>query len=63
MGCSHCMNDAKPCNSHMTIETFRDALNFVIKNCYGMALITGGEPTEHPHFKTFLEEALEDLRI
>lgn len=63
MGCSHCMNDAQPCNHHMGIDCFRDSLDYVIQNAFGMCLITGGEPTEHPKFTDFLEMALEDSRI
>lgn len=63
MGCSHCMNNAVPCDRHMTIDTFKDVLAF-IKKYDGFILgdtLTGGEPFEHPniwelvdiYFKTF----------
>lgn len=30
MGCSHCMDDAKPCEKHMSMRTFQDAISFLI---------------------------------
>lgn len=57
-GCIHCLNDSKPCDDHMTIETFRDVLYFCKKydnDLFGN-MITGGEPTEHPKFLEFIDE-------
>lgn len=62
MGCTHCMNDAKPDGEHMTLETFEDSLNFLIRNnAYHSILITGGEPTEHPVFPMFMGYAIAAL--
>lgn len=62
MGCTHCMNDAKPDGEHMTLETFEDALNFIIRNnAFHSIIITGGEPTEHPVFPMFMGYAIAAL--
>lgn len=61
MGCSHCMNDAKPTGGHMDFETFKKSIEF--QKTYGgpFAIITGGEPTEHPQFVDYLEYAIHEL--
>lgn len=59
MGCTHCMNNAKPCNKHMSEETFKDALQFQLKHGGPFCILTGGEPTEHPQFMKFVTMALE----
>lgn len=55
-GCSHCLNDSKPCDEHMSLETFHDALVFTSK--YDIldtgVILTGGEPTENPLFLDFI---------
>lgn len=62
MGCSHCMNDAKPCDRHMTLETANSVMDFIITNdmCHHM-LITGGEPTEHPQFMDVMKTIINRL--
>ena len=59
MGCSHCMDDARPCDKHMSMRTFQDAISFF--NQFGgiECLITGGEPTDNPEWIKMLEYALE----
>ncbi len=59
MGCSHCMDDAKPCDKHMCMRTFQDAISAF--NQFGgiECLLTGGEPTENPEWIKMLEYALE----
>jgi len=54
MNCSHCMEDASPNGEHMTIETFEKTIKFV-KQYNPFLIISGGEPTEHPEFKQFIE--------
>lgn len=58
MGCTHCMNRATPNNKHMDFDTFKKAINF--QKSYGgpFCIITGGEPTEHPDFESFISYAL-----
>ena len=55
MGCSHCMDDAKPDGKHMSKETFSKALDLCKLD--GVAMITGGEPTEHPDLLEFIRMA------
>lgn len=55
MGCSHCMDDAKPDGQHMTLKTLEKAMDFIIRNkIYHSIIVTGGEPTEHPVFPMFM---------
>ena len=54
MGCSHCMNNATPNDKHMNFDTFKKAVDFQKKYGGPFAIITGGEPTEHPEFEKFL---------
>lgn len=62
MGCTHCMNDAKPDGKHMSLETLEDSLNFIVKNnIYHCLIITGGEPTEHPAFPYIMGYIIGDL--
>lgn len=55
MGCSHCMVEATPDGEHMSTQTFIEAIDFSIKYDPYLILISGGEPTSHPHFLTFLK--------
>jgi hypothetical protein len=52
------MDDAKPCNKHMSFETFKSAIDFF--NHYGGVelVITGGEPTDNPSFIPMIIYAL-----
>ena len=61
MGCSHCMDDARPCDKHMSMRTFQDAISFF--NQFGgiECLITGGEPTDNPEWLEMLEYALQHV--
>lgn len=63
MGCSHCMNDAKPCDKHMTMETLNHMLDFLIENeIYKDLIISGGEPTEHPSFMDMIKTIINRLK-
>lgn len=59
MGCSHCMDDAKPCDKHMPMSVFEKAIDAF--NRFGgiECLITGGEPTDNPEWLKMVEYALE----
>lgn len=61
MGCIHCMNNATPNNKHMTLDVFKEALEFQRKYGGPFCIITGGEPTEHPLFTYFLRMAMTEL--
>lgn len=58
MGCPHCMQDSNPAGRHMSEETFRDVLQFVKKAQPIVVNVSGGEPTEHPLWSTFVKELL-----
>jgi hypothetical protein len=55
MGCTHCMVSAHGLGQHMERETYRAALEF--SKLDGIAMLTGGEPTEHPDCCWFIAEA------
>lgn len=62
MGCSHCMNDAKPDGEHMSLSVLEDSLKFLVdNNAYHSIIVTGGEPTEHPAFPFFMGYIIGDL--
>lgn len=48
MGCSHCMSDCKPDGQHMSVQTFSDALDFMLKYAIPTWTFSGGELFEHP---------------
>lgn len=48
MGCSHCMVDAKPSGSHMSEQTYQDALHLTARLGLPIVLLSGGEPADHP---------------
>lgn len=58
MGCSHCMSDCTPNGEEMSLKVFEDVIKF--QNTYGglVMTISGGEPTEHTNFKSFLRYAI-----
>ena len=60
MGCPHCMDDAKPCDRHMNLQTFKDSIDFF--NNYGgvECVITGGEPTDNSEWPRMIQYALDN---
>lgn len=60
MGCSHCMNNARPDGKDMSLSVLKDALNFLKEHALGKnnLVITGGEPTEHAAFGQMMEEII-----
>ena len=32
MGCTHCISDCKPDGQHMSIKTFSDVMDFMVKH-------------------------------
>lgn len=61
-GCIHCCNDSTPSDCHMSLETFKDALEFSKKyDIYNMVSdeLAGGEPMEHPLFFEFIDTYFE----
>lgn len=58
MGCKHCMIDASgPAGAHMTMATFLKAMRFGLQAGAPTAVISGGEPTEHPQLFEYLDVA------
>lgn len=55
MGCSHCMSDCKPNGQHMSIQTFKDVLSFLVKHDIPTWTFSGGEIFEHPDILTMLD--------
>ena len=54
--CPHCMDDATPDGGLMDFNTtFLNALKFA-KTSGGILVLSGGEPTEHPHFMDMCKE-------
>lgn len=62
MGCTHCMDDAKPSDNHMSYQVFRDAVDFFNEHGNIEFVITGGEPTDHPKFWDFLIYAANNVK-
>jgi len=55
MACKHCMIDASgPDGEHMSLEVFRQALDFAEACQVKVILISGGEPFEHPDIAEIL---------
>ncbi len=61
MGCSHCMDNATPEGNHMSMDTFKKAVDFF--NQYGSLefIITGGEPTENPEWLNMISYAIRNV--
>ncbi len=62
MGCSHCLNNATKDGEHMTFETFKQSMEFIIQHKVLATIITGGEPTEHPEFVEFMKYAVSTIK-
>ena len=60
MECTHCMDNAKPNGKDMSMETFRNAIDFFNKYGGFELIISGAEPTEHPNFWKMLKYAAEN---
>lgn len=51
------MEDAGPDGTHMSEDTFRKTIDFILRNNFVFLLMSGGEPTEHPQFMDFVRMA------
>lgn len=59
--CPHCMQCAGPDRTEfMNRETFKKALEFAKNIRSNVLMISGGEPTSHPMFFEFLQEAFDN---
>ena len=64
MGCNHCMDCATPEGKDMSLDTFRDVLQFIIDKDlapFGI-ILSGGEPTEHRQFDEIMRILLDTLK-
>ena len=57
MGCSHCMIDSTPSGTHMNPDVYGEALEFTSKYDPSLIFLSGGEPTDHPQFLDYLQQA------
>jgi organic radical activating enzyme len=65
MGCTHCLSDCKPDGQHITLEQFKQNLEFALRTIGRnphILLLSGGEPFEHPQIKEIVEYAAERLK-
>lgn len=62
MGCTHCMNNASPNGRHMSLSVMDDVIKFF--NTYGgiLAILSGGEPSEHPMFEEIICKFMDGIR-
>lgn len=61
--CKHCLSSCTKDGQHMSEQTFRDVITFLIKNeLCDCIIISGGEPTEHPEFVQFLHRLTARLK-
>lgn len=54
-GCTHCLSDCKPDGEHMSIDTFKDVLKFMVDHTIPTWMFSGGEMFEHPEILTMLD--------
>lgn len=54
--CIHCLQDSTPEPQHMSMETFNQFIKFCVNTPTTTVNISGGEPTEHPHFEEIVRE-------
>jgi MoaA/NifB/PqqE/SkfB family radical SAM enzyme len=57
MGCTHCLSDCKPDGQHITLEQFKQNLEFALRTIGRnpqILILSGGEPFEHPQIREIL---------
>ncbi len=59
MGCNHCMVNAKPDGDHMTMEMYKDVLEFILWTGIPLMMFSGGEPTQHPDVIEMINMAIQ----
>ena len=52
--CFHCMENARPKSAHMDFPTLINAVKFIHEIDPNVLIVSGGEPTNHPHFHEFI---------
>jgi len=63
MGCTHCLEDANPVGTFMSLDTFKKALEFTKRNDMSFIMISGGEPFEHPQLEEFVSIATKVVKV
>jgi len=61
VGCTHCFVNANAKDKHMTIETFEKTVAFINNIKPLVVQITGGDFTEHPHFRKYVRYLLDNI--
>lgn len=61
MGCRHCLNNSTPDGEHMSLKTWYMCVKHAKDVGAKVVLISGGEPTEHPHWELIVDEACKNF--
>lgn len=61
LNCPHCMQNSTENGHHMSKDTFSKAIEFGIWSGALTFNISGGEPTEHPEFESFINQLQDKL--
>ena len=61
--CIHCLQDSTPEPQHMSMETFDQFFKFCVNTPTTVVNISGGEPTEHPHFEEIVRRCAKHFKI
>lgn len=61
MGCSHCMDDARPDNVHMSFETLEQSMKKINELGVNTLIVSGGEPFDHPESIKFLQYIIDNF--
>lgn len=62
MGCKHCISDCKPDGMNMSVDTFTQAVDFLLTHNVPVWVISGGEMFEHPQIEEILDTLWSVLR-
>lgn len=62
MICTHCSESCTPDGEHMSFDTFKQSIVKVKELGARVLLITGGEPTDHPQFISFMETVIAERK-
>lgn len=57
MQCTHCMDKCGPVGEDMPPDVFDNVVEFIVKNGFLIAMISGGEPTDHPRLTDYVGRA------
>lgn len=60
-GCPHCLQDSRQTPQHMELGLFKNALILSKMAKCQFLMISGGEPTDHPNWKNYLDLACNNV--